>query len=117
MTRMPDIAAEAEAAAVRHRRPSFTPEETVPVTSPVASAMAAVEHAAAMLNEIRSSKLAVALHDEGLGGLLPDSDIAHVVAIVRSLELPHRQAQANLPHRQANGNGTRQSGPQQSVTA
>jgi hypothetical protein len=91
------------------RRPSSPQGEPMPV---VASAQAAIEHAAMCLAEIRSSKLAVALADEGLGGLMTDIEVGHFVALVRSMEEPRRR---RLPEAIANGNGDG-SGPQQQVT-
>lgn len=70
---------------------------------PVASAQAAIEHAAARLAEIASSRLVVALADEGLGAYLTDADIGHVCAIVRSLEAPRRRPE--LPQRADEANG------------
>lgn len=92
------------------RRPSSPQGEPV---SSVASAQAAIEHAAMRLAEIRSSKLAVALADEGLGGLMTDIEVGHFVALVRSLEEPRRR---RLPEAIGNGNGDG-SGPQQQVTS
>jgi hypothetical protein len=92
------------------RRPSSPQGEPMPV---VASAKSAIDHAAMCLAEIRSCKLAVALADEGLGGLLSDLEVGHVLAIVRSLEEPRRR---RVPEAIANGNGDG-SGPQQQVTS
>jgi hypothetical protein len=95
------------------RRPSSPQGEPMPT---VASAQAAIEHAAMRLAEIRSSKLAVALADEGLGGLLSDLEVGHVVALVRSLEEPRRRRPVQLPEAVGNGNGTHETGSQQQVT-
>jgi hypothetical protein len=78
----------------------------------VASAKAAIDHAARCLDEIRRLKLAARIADEELGGLLTDIEIGHVLAIVRSIEEPRRR---RVPEAIANGNGDG-SGPQQQVT-
>ena len=100
MTRMPDIAAEAEIAARRNgngngRRP--------PAAARIEAAGAAMAAAGAALGELFANRLIACLDAEGLGAGLSDGDLSAVLTVIRSLEsaapppLPRRDPGATGP--------------------
>ena len=97
MTRMPDIAAEAEIAARRNgngRRP--------PAAARIEAAGAALAAAGAALGELFANPLIACLDAEGLGAALSDGDRDAVLVLVRSLEAA---ARAPLPRRDPGATG------------